>query len=431
MRTELKLPLLGDVMVEGTLAAWLKDDGASVGRGDPLYQLETDKVSYAVESPASGVLKQLVAAGETVPVGTVVGAVLDAAETSAGGTTTRATRESDGEAGARGATGESEGESGDVRASPAARRLARELGVDIAALGTTRRIRSEDVAAYAAANTRETSNGSTGTEVRATPAARRLAREHGVTLTPASRLLRVEDVQALLRAPAAGPRSQPMTGRRKVIGERMHASLQSMAQLTISMQVDVSEALRLRTQLTQLWGQDARPTITDLVSRAAILALAEHPDLNATLSDTTLTVYDEVHLGLAVDTPEGLIVPVVHNADRLALQALAATTRDLATRARENRLSLEDLQGGTFTVTTLGSLGVDFFTPIINPPQVAILGIGRTFDTLSLQDGKVESHSAMHLSLSFDHRAVDGAPAARFLGTIKRLLELPVALVVA
>jgi pyruvate/2-oxoglutarate dehydrogenase complex dihydrolipoamide acyltransferase (E2) component len=174
---------------------------------------------------------------------------------------------------------------------------------------------------------------------------------------------------------------------------------------------------------------EVQATITDLVMRAAVLALKDHPRLNATLEEHQLRAHERVHLGLAVDAEEGLIVPVVRDADSLTLRELAAHSRELASRARANRLTLEDVRGGTFTVTSLGQLGVDFFTPIVNPPEVAILGIGRVFARLALRDGQVEERWAMTLSLSFDHRAVDGAPAARFLLDVKRLLELPAALV--
>jgi pyruvate dehydrogenase E2 component (dihydrolipoamide acetyltransferase) len=352
---DLKLPLLGDVMTEGTLARWLQPAGSSVAAGSPLYELETDKVSLTVDAPESGVLERLVAEGQTVPVGTVVGRL-------------------------------SAGEAVEVRASPAARRLAEELGVDLAKLDTGRRIREADVQAYA--------------ESRA---------ERG--------------------APVAVERTGALTGRRKVIAERMRSSLQQSAQLTISMELDMTPAVELRAQLKQLLPDAAQPTITDLVMRATTLALVDHPRLNATLEDGRLRMHDEVHMGLAVDADEGLIVPVIRNAHALPLAALAERSKRLAQLARDNQLGLDDLQGCTFTITGLGALGVDFFTPIINPPQVAILGIGRLFSKLVLDGGRPVERQAMYLNLSFDHQVVDGAPAARFLQRVKQLLELPAALI--
>jgi pyruvate dehydrogenase E2 component (dihydrolipoamide acetyltransferase) len=266
-------------------------------------------------------------------------------------------------------------------------------------------------------------------EVRATPAARALARRLGVDLRRIAngRRLREADVEAYVRT---DDRGSPIAGRRKVIAERMRASLAQTAQLTVSMEVDMTEAIRFREQLRQLVAEDRRPTVTDMVIRAAVLALREHPALNVTLSDGRLQLHTEVHVGLAVDADEGLIVPVIRDAHRLELLDLASRTRDVAARARGGDLEVDDLQGATFTVTSLGPLGVDFFTPILNPPQVAILGIGRIFAKLTLQNARVEERQVLYLNLSFDHQAVDGAPAARFLQSVKRLLELPAGLVV-
>lgn len=355
---DLKLPLLGDVMTEGTLAEWLQPAGRFVAAGAPLYQLETDKVTLTVEAPESGVLEQLVAQGETVPVGTVVGRLV------ANGAESAATVEH-------------------VRASPAARRLAEQLGVDLAGLGTGRRIREADVQAY-------------------------------------------YDAQRPVAAPAAP--TTGLTGRRKVIAERMRTSLQQTAQLTISMEVDMSAAIAFREQLKLLLPEHAQPTVTDLVIRAAVIGLHEHPALNATHEDGVVKAHDRTNIGLAVDADDGLIVPVIRAADTLSLQTIAERTRHLATLARENRLAIRDLEAGTFTVTTLGALGVDFFTPIINPPQVAILGIGRLFSKVVLQNGRPEERQAMYLNLSFDHQVIDGAPAAKFLHSVKRALELPAGL---
>src|SRR5581483_4487183 len=171
-----------------------------------------------------------------------------------------------------------------------------------------------------------------------------------------------------------------------------------------------------------------RPSYTDFVVRAAALALREHPALNATLEDDALLLHDAIDVGLAVDAPEGLIVPVLRGVDRLGLREVAQRAAEAAERARANRLGADDLQAGTFTVTTLGALGVDFFTPIVNPPQVAILGIGRVFDKLVLHGERPVQTQAMYLNLSFDHQAVDGAPAARFLQSVKGALELPASL---
>jgi pyruvate dehydrogenase E2 component (dihydrolipoamide acetyltransferase) len=392
---ELKLPLLGDVMTEGRLAAWLQPAGAFVSAGSPLYELETDKVRLTVEAPESGVLERLILEGQTVPVGTVVGRLAapvgheagdgpgQDAGSSGGASSSAATELGDAGAPAPQKAGVVPAE---VRASPAARRMAKQLGVDLAKIGTTRRIREADVQAYAS-------------------------------------------TRAERRAQEPPDSSAALTGRRKLIAERMRSSLQQTAQFTISMEVDMSAAIELRAQLNQLLAEAAQPTITDLVMRATALALCDHRRLNATFEDGRLRLHDEVHIGLAVDADEGLIVPVIHNAHALPLTTLSEQTKLLAQRARDNHLSLDQLQGGTFTITSLGPLGVDFFTPILNPPQVAILGIGRLFSKLVLDRDRPVERQAMYLNLSFDHQVLDGAPAARFLQRVKSLLELPAALI--
>jgi pyruvate dehydrogenase E2 component (dihydrolipoamide acetyltransferase) len=375
---ELTLPLLGDVMTEGTVTTWFQADGAHVQEGEPLYQVETDKVNLTVDAPQSGTLERVVDEGETVPVGAVVGRLVAVGVTPARASTLAApdaTRERS-VGGGGGAERETDVQ---VRATPAARALARKLGVDLRRISNGRRLREADVEAYR-------------------------------------------------RADARG--GSPLAGRRKVIAERMRASLAQTAQLTVSMEVDMTEALRFREQLRQLVAEDRRPTITDLVLRATVLALREHPALNATLADGHLELHAAINLGLAVDADEGLIVPVVRDAQELDLLGLASRTRSVAAMARGNLLHTDDVRDGTFTVTSLGPLGVDFFTPILNPPQVAILGIGRIFSKLTLESGRVEERQMLYLNLSFDHQAVDGAPAARFLQAIKRRLELPAALVV-
>ena len=380
---EVLLPLLGDVMTEGTITTWYRPEGAEVREGEPLYQLETDKVNVTVDAPVSGTLQRVVAEGDTVPVGAVV-----------------------------------------ARLEP--------VGSQVSVANAA----SRPEAAWAAAPviTRDVSpavvrvESASEVEVRATPAARALARELGVDLNRLAngRRLREADVRAHVQA----RHTTGLAGRRRVIAERMRASLAQTAQLTVSMEVDMTDALALREQLKQLAPEDRRPTITDLILRASVLALAEHPALNATLSAGHLEVHSQVHMGIAVDAEDGLIVPVVRDAHQLDLFGLVARTRDVTGRARSNTLQPEDVQGGTFTVTSLGPLGVDFFTPILNPPQVAILGIGRVFTRLVLQSGSVAERQMLYLNLSFDHQAVDGAPAARFLQSVKRFLELPAALVV-
>jgi pyruvate dehydrogenase E2 component (dihydrolipoamide acetyltransferase) len=312
-----------------------------------------------------------------------------------------------------------------VRSSPAARRLARELGVEIARVtgtGSGGRITEKDVQAF----------HDSRAPVAATPLARRMAEEEGLDLTeiqgtgPGGRITE-DDVLSVLEGgagpPVARPGVVPFAGMRQAIAEGMLESLHSMAQLTLTTQADVTGLVELRDLLRQRW--EARVSYTDLIVKAAAVALREHPILNSMLVGEEIVLHDEVNVGVAVALDEGLIVPVVRHADRKTVLEIHAEILDLARQAREGTLSVDQVTGGTFTVTNLGMYGVDAFTPIINPPQVAILGVGRITEGLALQGGQVVSRSKMALSLTIDHRVVDGAPGAAFLQTLVQLLEHP------
>ncbi len=283
--------------------------------------------------------------------------------------------------------------------------------------------------------------------MKASPVAKRLAAEHGIELAtvapsgPEGRIVKEDVERAIAAGPLAVPTgaapisaaplegSIPYRGIRRIVGERMLESLQGMAQLTLTMEVDMTDAVRLRRDLVSAWEDEGiRVTYTDLVIKAAGLALRDHPRVNAALADETVAVQPEVHVGFAVALDEGLIVPVIRNADTKPLKQLAAESADLAGKAREGGLTPDDLTGGTFNVTSLGMFGVDAFTPIINPPQAAILGVGRLADRPAFTGDngtEVERRSFLMLSMTIDHRLLDGAPAAEFVQSVKRYLEHP------
>jgi len=395
---------MGMTMTEGTLAQWLAPDGAHVEKGQPIFKMLTEKINTEVEAEASGILRHLVPEDTTVSAGAVVGSLLaegeelpsDLARMAAAATAPVAAAAatlvapSGGTAPAR-APGEF------VRASPLARRLAEEAGIDlsqVAATGPGGRILQEDVERAIAAR-------------RQAPAA---------------------------AAAAPSGRTIPFKGVRRTIAQRMHESLQTMAQLTITMEVDVTEAGRVCRELSareQAGG--ANVTYTHAIVKAAALALAEHPRLNSTLEGDVIRLPDEVNVGVAVALDEGLIVPVVRDADRKSLRQIAVEARELSEKARQGTLSVDEVTAGTFTVTTLGMYDVDIFTPIVNPPQCAILGVGRVKEVPAFVAGgegdRVVRRSVVNLSLSFDHRVVDGAPAAEFLRRVKYYLEQPALLV--
>jgi len=244
--------------------------------------------------------------------------------------------------------------------------------------------------------------------------ARKLAKEHGLDLAaiagtgPGGRITR-EDVEAALAQPRA--KGEPLKGMRKTIAERMFHSLQSTAQLTITTEADVTALVQRRAQLSKEFGL----TYTDLLIEAVAAALRQHPRLRVTAEGDALQKHEEINIGIAVALDEGLIVPVIRDADSKDLRRIAEESRVLAEKARNGALSVEDVSGGTFTITNLGMYGVDAFTPIINLPQVAILGVGRIVEKPAVHEGQVAIRSLMTLSLTFDHRIVDGAPAAAFL----------------
>jgi pyruvate dehydrogenase E2 component (dihydrolipoamide acetyltransferase) len=411
MPTIVVLPKMGMTMTEGTLAQWLVLDGASVEKGQPIFRMLTEKINTEVEAEASGVLRHLVPEDTTVPAGAVVGCILAQGEElppELAGLAARAAAPA-AAAPVPAASGALRGgpparEAGEfVRASPLARRLAEEAGIDLSQVegtGPGGRILQEDVERAIAA--------------------------------------RREAPAPVAAAPAAG-RTIPFKGVRRTIGQRMHESLQTMAQLTITMEVDVTEAGRMCQELSERWQSEpdegVSVTYTHAIVKASALALAEHPRLNSTLEGDIIRLLDEVNVGMAVALDEGLIVPVIREADRKPLRQIAAEARELSEKARQGTLTVDEVTGGTFTVTTLGMYDVDVFTPIVNPPQCAILGVGRVKEVpVFLASGEsapggegdqVVRRSVLNLSLSFDHRVVDGAPAAEFLRRVKHYLEHP------
>ena len=439
MATEIYLVKVGMSMTEGVVDEWYIADGAKVEVGEMLYRLETEKVNLDVDAEAAGTVKHLVAEGVTKEPGDVVGYIFaegeeipdNLAAPSSGGS---ATPEASAAATPAVSTTASAGSSMDgdrVKASPAARRLAGELGVDymtLAGTGPGGRIVKADV--QAAANAPQAGGPSS-------PMARKLARELNIDLTtvsgtgPGGRITK-DDVEQAARTPkpaavASTPGSTvPIRGMRKTIAERMHASLTEMAQLTMDMDVQMDDAIKLRGQLVEEWADEGvKPSFTDIVLRAVARALDKHPLMNASWGEKDITLHGDVHVGMAVSLDEGLIVPVIKNANKISVKELAQESTRLAQAARDGSLGVDDLTGGTFTVSALGMMGVDSFTPIINSPQAGILGVNRIRDDVAWEGDRPIKVQVMRLSLTWDHRVLDGAPAAAFLGEVKSLLEAP------
>ena len=424
-------PKLEMAQEAATVVEWLKREGERVEKGEPLLTVETDKVTVEVESPASGVLAGVRAVpGQVVPVTEVIAYILQPGEELSESASQQIGRLADLPLPLSSAP-----------ATPVAQRLAAAAGVDLSAVqgtGLRGRVTKVDVMAAAAPPPGK---------VRATPAARRSAREQEVDLQTIAGSGPRGRVQAADVAPSPsqgegrgeGPAPSPDLGRgeavvvplagmRRMIAERMTASYREAPHITFTVRVDMSGFEQVRAQFNakaQVTGQP-RASVTALIVKAVAWALKRHPYLNSTLDGDEIHLLPEVNVGVAVALEEGLIVPVVHDADRKSVGEIAAEVHGLTARARQGRLAPADVAGGTFTVSNLGPFGIEQFTAIINLPQAAILAVGATQQEAVVgEDGQVVARPVMRMTLSADHRIVDGAVAARFLSDLREALEAP------
>jgi pyruvate dehydrogenase E2 component (dihydrolipoamide acetyltransferase) len=424
MAMQVIMPVLGLTMEEGTVSAWLKAEGDPVAKDEPLLLVETDKATVEVPAPASGILTRiLVPPGQPVPVRTPI-AEIAAEEEPAAVEPTPAAPPSMPRHAARAAEDASAPPPAERRVvSPRARRVAREQGVDltqVAGTGFQGRVIERDVLAALP-----------GRRVVATPLAARIAAERGIpveTIAGSGPRGRVTRADVLAAAGTVVPLSQV----RRLTAERMAASARRAPHVTLFLDADLEEAARFRAQLAPEFARLGVPKLPwdAIFAKAAARALGEHPALNASwVEGEGIYRPRAVHLGVATALePEGLVVPVLRDAGRRTLRELAADLLALVERARAGRLTPDDLGGGTFTITNLGAQRIDAFTPIINPPEAAILGVGRIAEKPAVRDGQLVVRTQATLALSFDHRVVDGAPAAAFLARLAELLERPYAL---
>ncbi|QQC40547.1 2-oxoglutarate dehydrogenase, E2 component, dihydrolipoamide succinyltransferase [Actinomyces oris] len=430
--TEVTMPALGESVTEGTVSSWLKAVGDTVEADEPLLEVATDKVDTEVPSPASGVLLEIrVPEDETVEVGTVLAIIGDPSQAGSApapaAPAPQAAPEPPAPAPAPAAPAATEapaaaapvssGASGSY-VTPIVRKLAKDKGVDLSTVtgtGVGGRIRKQDVEAAAKA----------AEEARAAAAAPAPAAEASAPAAAAKPASAKPEVDTTLRG-----RTEKMSRLRQVIADRMIDSLQTSAQLTTVVEVDVTRvaALRARAKNDFLTKNGTKLTFLPFFVQAATEALKAHPKINASIEGKNVTYHDVEHVGIAVDTPRGLLVPVVKNAGDLNIPGLAKRINDLAARTRDNKVNPDELSGSTFTITNTGSGGALFDTPIINQPEVAILGLGaiqRQPRVIKDADGGevIAIRSVCYLALSYDHRLVDGADAARYLMTVKKRLE--------
>jgi pyruvate dehydrogenase E2 component (dihydrolipoamide acetyltransferase) len=417
------MPALGVAQQTGTLLKWLKAEGQSVSKGEPLMEIETDKSTVEIEAPGSGILTQVVAKpGDEIPVGKTIALLLAPGETasatanqhphpriaSGAGSDPHPNPLPEGE-------GKSEKRSeyhplpvgegrGEARPTGSARVPPVEPSIPMA-----------------------------GVRVLSSPAARRIAKEKGVNLAslrgsgPQGSILAEDVLRATeLQQVADAPKQEvlPLSPMRRIVGQRMTQSKQSAPHFYISMDIEMTAVNKLRTEWKEQ-GADSAPSINDIIVHACARALKDFPSLNSTFMEQGIQLHKEINIGIAVALEEGLVVPVVRNADRLSLREMAAQSRELIDKAQKKKLFPLDYEGGTFTVSNLGTLGVDSFIAIINPPQCAILAVGRVAPRVVADNEMFSIKPVLTATLSADHRVVDGAIAARFLREVKELLERP------
>jgi len=432
------MPKMGMTMKEGKISKWHKQEGDSVAKGEIIFEVETEKITNKIESPGTGVLFQIVVPeGATVQVGTILAVIAQDGEKperikgiQTGEVVEMETAtENSQAAGAKTDSVEKER----ILSTPSARRVAKELGVDLASVpgtGPDGKIKEADVEKYH-------EEGPPAPKI--TPLAAEIAKQEGLDLTGITgtgengKITRKDVLRALeptkdvVRDASPQAKVIPFEGMRKVIADNMHASLQNAAQLTTFTEADVTEMVRFRDLVRAEYKKDDSVKISynDIIIMATARALMGHRMMNSTLIGEEIRVHDTVHLGIAVSLSEGLIVPKLRNAEKKTLLQIAKEVRVLAQKAREGALTVEEVTDGTFTISNVSMLGMDGFTPVLNPPETGILGVGRVIEKPAVFNGEINIRQMMTLSLTFDHRVVDGAPAMLFLKDLARYLAQP------
>ena len=414
MSSQVTLPRLGQGMETGTIVRWLKSEGDSVEKGEALYELDTEKVTQEVEAEASGVLLKILAGeGEEIEVGKAIAVIGEQGEEVPEGEAEDPTEVSEDDA-------QEEG-------SPAPER-------------EDERERGREEAPEGPSEPEQSVESTNGGRVKASPLARRIARERGIELSalrgtgPEGRIVAEDVERASATGAAAAPAAAAPTGEvevvklnqmRKTIARRMTEAWEAPA-FQISMSADMTASVRLREALlAQVKEGGVRPTYSDILTKVVALALMRHRDVNAHFAGDSVKLFPTANIGIAVAIPHGLVVPVIPGCERLTIPEIAAARADIVSRTREGKLRAEDLDGGTFTISNLGMYGVERFTAVLNPPQAGILAVGAIEERAVVVDGDFEIQPRMDMTLTIDHRSVDGATASEFLATVKSFLEEP------
>ncbi|MEN2465731.1 dihydrolipoamide acetyltransferase family protein [Ornithinibacillus sp. JPR2-1] len=450
MAKEIFMPKLSSTMAVGTLLQWFKEEGEAVEVGEPLFEIMTDKINIEVESYEEGILlKKYFQEDDEIPVNTVIGYIgssdesVPAESPGVSGEESKeevtSTNENSNEPIATSTTEETvetnpPSSNGKVRATPVARKLARENDIilsSVAGTGPKGRIQKQDVL-QALENTR----------ILVTPLARKIAEENGIDLKEITgtgvhgKIEKADVIEAIEKAKkqsasATGERVK-LKGLRKAIAEKMLESVRTIPHVTLTSEVDMTKAIEVRKALLPvIEGQTGyRLSYTEIIMKTVAHVLGNHPKVNASLIDNEIIYNKDINIGLAVAVENGLVVPSLKQVNTRGLAELTEMSKILGKKARESKLTPDEMQGSTFTISNLGMYAIDGFTPIINPPETAILGVGRIIEKPVVVEGQVEVRPMMVLSLSFDHRVIDGAPAAEFLTDLKASLENPFSLLV-
>ncbi len=421
MAKDVIMPALGMAQETGTLIQWLKAAGDQVTRGEPLMEVETDKATVEIEAPASGILASVTAhAGDVIPVGQRIALILAPGESAPLPVEPAPAPQSQADSALRGGM-----------ATPVAARLAAEHKIDLSQIKPNGgQIRKDDVLAYL----QDERNSASPARVPASPKARRFAQEHAIDLatvhgTGPNGAVITSDLQSLIPPTSAPPQiAEPLAVPRiwRVMAERLSQAWTTIPHFYLMREVNASRLATWREK-AQISSSE-KITYTDLLVKLTAGALLKFPRLNASWQKENILLNPEINIGLAVAVEDGLLVPVIHHADRMTLSQLAKRRAEIVERAKSNRLTLDDLSGGTFTVSNLGMYGVDAFNAIVNPPQAAILAVSRIADRVVPIGGQPAVQPMLTLSLSCDHRVVDGARGAEFLQALADLIEEPLQL---
>jgi len=446
MATNIIMPALEMTQESGTLVSWLKREGETVAKGEPIMEIETDKVTIEIEAAASGILGGVLAhAGDVVPVGQTIAWILAPGESAPSAASVDLPSGRGVNAPAHTDSKPQPAKTNFIEASPLARNIAEEHGIDLASVKSNgNRIEKADVLAYI--NTHQTPPQPASVSpdisspkrlVPASPKARQLAQERGINFStvvgsgPDGAVV-VSDVENVKAVAASSTHLETPSTVWRVMAERMSASWMTVPHFYLTREVDASNLIEWREKIISPVEKRTgiKPTFTDLLVKLIGFTLREHPRLNASWADGSIQWNKEINIGIATAIEDGLIVPVIQNADESSIGEIATQRSDLIERARTKKLRPVDISGGTFTLTNLGMYNVDAFDAIVNTPQAAILSVGRIADRVVPVNGQVVIRPMIVLTLSCDHRVVDGARAAQFLDDLANLIENPLGLLV-